>query len=198
MQPHCARLVVAGRRRDRDDPRALASARTVKRRSGRPSHGPPSPRRGTASPPPTHPVYTAAPSVKGSAGKLGCYSKRVKDYFQKELRSTKRASRSSKRRLRAGLLVHVNVIPVQTAKLGCESGMASHPSVDRQSPFLRPCCTLVRRAGLFVPSRSRHSREAFTSRAAQAALFLRRGSRRANLTASSSLAFRDRSVTPRY
>src|SRR5215204_5185897 len=40
--------------------------------------------------------------------------------------------------------------------------MRSHPSVDRQSPFLRPCCTLVRRAGPFVPSRSRHSREAFT------------------------------------
>ena len=48
MQPHCARLVVAGRRRDRDGPRTKA-ARTVKRRSGRPSHGPPSPRRG---PPP--------------------------------------------------------------------------------------------------------------------------------------------------
>src|SRR4051794_20645327 len=31
----------------------LASARIVKRRSGRPSHGPPGPRRGTASPPPT-------------------------------------------------------------------------------------------------------------------------------------------------
>ena len=42
MQPHCARLVAAGRRRDRDDPRNL-SARTVsKRRSGRPSlAGPP-------------------------------------------------------------------------------------------------------------------------------------------------------------
>src|SRR5215207_8480184 len=33
--------------------RASCDARTVKRRSGRPSHGPPSPRRGTASPPPT-------------------------------------------------------------------------------------------------------------------------------------------------
>src|SRR5215204_7334675 len=67
MQPHCARLVVAGRRRDRDDPHALRARETVKRRSGPPSHGPPSPRRGTASPPPTHPVYTAAPSVEGSA-----------------------------------------------------------------------------------------------------------------------------------
>src|SRR3954451_22646323 len=61
----------------------LASARIVKRRSGPPSHGPPGPRRGTASPPPTHPVYTAAPSVEGSAGRLGGYSGAVKDYFRK-------------------------------------------------------------------------------------------------------------------
>jgi len=33
--------------------RALRPRETVKRRSGRPSHGPPGPRRGTASPPPT-------------------------------------------------------------------------------------------------------------------------------------------------
>src|SRR4051794_32296887 len=82
MQPHCARLVVAGRRRDRDDPRALrarapssveADARAMDHRAH------------VAGPPPLRqpvPEITAAPSVEGSAGKLGCYSEAVKDYFR--------------------------------------------------------------------------------------------------------------------
>jgi hypothetical protein len=40
-----------------------------------------------AGPPPLRqpvPVITAAPSVEGSGAKLGCYSKLVKDYFQKQ------------------------------------------------------------------------------------------------------------------
>src|SRR3954462_12318625 len=65
MQPHCARLVVAGRRRDRDDPRALrarapssveADARAMDHRAH------------VAGPPPLRqpvPVITAAPSVEG-------------------------------------------------------------------------------------------------------------------------------------
>src|SRR5215218_1210694 len=88
------------------------------------------------------------------------------------------------------LLAHVNVIPAQAAKLGCESGNGSHPSVDRQSPFLRPCCTLVRPAGLFVPSRSRHSREAFTQGRLRPPFFF--GAARGGLTVSSSLSFREK------
>src|SRR3954451_20570620 len=65
MQPHCARLGVAGRRRDRDDPRALrarapssveADARAMDHRAH------------VAGPPPLRqpvPVITAAPSVEG-------------------------------------------------------------------------------------------------------------------------------------
>ena len=63
--------------------RVLCDARTVKRRSGRPSHGPPSPRRGTASPPPTHPVITAAPSVEGSGRRLGLKANRCQGLFSK-------------------------------------------------------------------------------------------------------------------
>src|SRR5215208_6384574 len=64
--------------------------------------------------------------------------------------------------------------------LAVRAGMGSHPSLDRQSPFLRPCCTLVRPAGLFVPKPLPSQPRSVHSRAAQAALFLRRGSRRAN------------------
>jgi len=92
MQPHCARLVVAGRRRDRDDPCALRARETVKRRSGRPSHGPPSPRRGTASPPPTHPEYTAAPSVECQEYKHT--GKRASRTFFKNLAPSSRKPRS--------------------------------------------------------------------------------------------------------
>src|SRR5215213_8972029 len=109
MQPHCARLVVAGRRRDRDDPHALRARETVKRRSGPPSHGPPSPRRGTASPPPTHPVYTAAPSVEGSSAKLGCCSK--------VSRTVALTVGRAKPPLGAGRLAYVNVTLAQAAKL---------------------------------------------------------------------------------
>src|SRR5829696_3008150 len=55
--------------------RASCDARTVKRRSGRPSHGPPSPRRGTASPPPT--------GSGDHGGSLGGGETAVKDFFQK-------------------------------------------------------------------------------------------------------------------
>jgi len=73
MQPHCARLVVAGRRRDRDGQRKPFGTRTVKRRSGRPSHGPPCPRRGTASPPPT-----GTGDYGGSLGEGECGHTRIK------------------------------------------------------------------------------------------------------------------------
>ena len=91
MQPHCARLVVAGRRRDRDDPHALrarapssveAGDALVDARKSACVFVPPDARAmdhrtDVAGPPPLRqpvPVITAAPSVEGSAGKLGCYS----------------------------------------------------------------------------------------------------------------------------
>src|SRR5829696_5316598 len=181
MQPHCARLVVAGRRRDRDDPHALRARETVKRRSGPPSHGPPSPRRGTASPPPTHPVYTAAPSVEGSSAKLGCYSKVSKTVFRK-CASTKPAFTVGRAKppLGAGRLAYVNVTLAQAAKLGCESGDGEPPlrgppkSVSQARLYVGPS------GGAFVPKPLPSQPGSVHSRAAQAALFLRRGSRRAN------------------
>ena len=50
----------------------LRARETVKRRSGRPSHGPPSPRRGTASPPPT-----GSGDHGGSLGEGECRETRI-------------------------------------------------------------------------------------------------------------------------
>src|SRR5215203_3802304 len=82
MQPHCARLVVAGRRRDRDDPRNLSAraSSSVEADARAMDH-----RVHVAGPPPLRqpvPVYTAAPLVKGGARTISMCGKRVKDFFQ--------------------------------------------------------------------------------------------------------------------
>ena len=82
MQPHCARLVVAGRRRDRDDPRTLrarapssveADARAMDHRAH------------VAGPPPLRqpvPVITVAPSVEGSVRTISMAPRRGQGLFK--------------------------------------------------------------------------------------------------------------------
>src|SRR5215204_2438514 len=68
----------------------------------------------------------------------------------------------------------------QLLSLAASAGTPSHPPLGPPKSVSRPCCTLVRPAGLFVPKPLPSQPVSVHSRAAQAALFLRRGSRRAN------------------